>query len=151
MQNTNDLKEKLQNDLKQALLGKDSTAKTVIRQIMATVKNKEIEIKDTLDDTGILAVISTLVKQHKDSIEQFRKGGRDDLVHKELRELDVLQQYMPQQLSEDELEKIVVDSITELQLTSKKEMGQAMKVIMPKVKGRADGNQVKMLVQKHVS
>ncbi|MCP4373414.1 MAG: GatB/YqeY domain-containing protein, partial [Deltaproteobacteria bacterium] len=99
----------------------------------------------------VLKVISTSVKQHKESIEQFKKGGREDLVAKEQAELEILEFYLPQQLSEEEINALIKEAIEEVGATSMKDMGKIMKYIMPKTQGRADGKMINQLVKKQLS
>ena len=142
------LKETLQNEMKTALKAKDKIKLTTIRSIINAVKNFEINNKTELDDNGIEKIISTLLKQRKDSIEQFKAGGRQDLVEKEEKELEILRSFLPEQLSVDEVEKIIKDTISELGNVTKKDFGKVMKSVMVKVEGRADGKVVNQLVKK---
>ena len=100
-----------------------------------------------LDDAGVLAVLSKEVKQRRDSIEEFRKGGREDLVKQNEEEIAILMEYLPQQLSEDEVRSLVKEAVTASGASSPKDMGKVMKLLMPKVKGRADGKLVNDLVR----
>jgi uncharacterized protein YqeY len=133
------LKERLNNELKNALKEKQKIKLETIRAIINAVKNYEINNKTELDDSGIEKIISTLVKQRKDSIEQFKKGGREDLVKQEQEELEILLTFLPEQLTEDEIKKIVQETINEMGKVTKKEFGKVMKAIMPKLQNRADG------------
>ncbi len=141
------LQEQLTQDMKMAMKQKEQIRLTTIRQVRATIKNREIDLGKTLDDQEVIQVISTLVKQHKDSIEQFAKGGRQELVEKEEAELAILEAYLPQQLSEDEITALVKEAIAAVNAASMKEMGNVMKYIMPKVQGRADGKLVNQVVK----
>lgn len=143
------LKQKINEDLKSAMKSGDSFKRDVLRFLDSAVKNIEIEKKKRetgLDDAEILEVIARLAKQRKDSIEQYEKGGRADLVEKEKKELEILMQYMPQQLSEDELRVIVKETISAVGATSASDVGKVMGVVMGKVKGKTDGNAVKKIV-----
>ena len=104
-----------------------------------------------MEEGEVLKIIANQIKQRKDSIEQYRKGDREDLVQKEEQELEILQAYMPQQLSEEELEKLVAETIKEVGATSTKDLGKVMKVIMPRIAGRADGKVVNQMVRSHLS
>jgi hypothetical protein len=115
------------------------------------VKNREIELGEELSDEEVIKVISTLVKQHKDSIEQFQKGGRDDLVEKEQAELGFLESYLPQQLSEEGVKALVKEAIEAVSATSMKDMGKVMKYVMPKAQGRADGKVINQLVKEYLA
>ncbi len=141
------LKEQLMQDMKAAMKQKEQIRLGTIRQIRSTIKYKEIERKEELDDKGILKVISTLVKQHKDSIEQFTNGGRPELAEKEQAELRVLEAYLPQQMSEDDVKALVQEAIDAVGATSMKEIGKIMKYVMPKAQGRADGKLVNQFVK----
>ncbi len=145
------LKEQLNADLKTAMKEKAQTRLTTIRQIRATVTNREIELHKELDEAEVVQVITTLVKQHKDSIEQFAKGGRADLVAKEEAELRVLEAYLPKQLSEAELCVVVQEAIRTLNATSIKEMGAVMKSVMSQVQGQADGKLINQLVKQFLA
>ena len=145
------LKEQLNADLKTAMKEKAQTRLTTIRQIRATVTNREIELHKELDEAEVVQVITTLVKQHKDSIEQFAKGGRADLVAKEEAELRVLEAYLPKQLSEAELCVVVQEAIRALNATSIKEMGAVMKSVMSQVQGQADGKLINQLVKQFLA
>ncbi len=133
---------RLDEDLKTALKESDRLKLSAIRLVKAAVKNRQIEKGRDLSDEEILSVISTLAKQRRESIEQFSKGGRDDLAEQERRELAVLQVYMPRQLSPEELDSIILQAIQESQAKDEKDMGKIMKVLMPRVKGVADGKEV---------
>jgi uncharacterized protein YqeY len=145
------LSERLSDDLKKALKAGEKDTLSVIRMIKAAVKNKEIEKGAPLSDGEFYGVLVSLVRQRKDSIEQFSKGGRDDLVEKERRELSIVQSYLPHQLTEEELKEIIKDAIKETGASSQKDMGNVMKVIMPKIKGQVDGKVVSELVKKALS
>ena len=145
------LKEQFNADLKTAMKEKAQTRLTTIRQIRATVTNREIELHKELDEAEVVQVITTLVKQHKDSIEQFAKGGRADLVAKEEAELRVLEAYLPKQLSEAELCVVVQEAIRALNATSIKEMGAVMKSVMSQVQGQADGKLINQLVKQFLA
>ncbi|WP_026569906.1 MULTISPECIES: GatB/YqeY domain-containing protein [Sediminibacillus] len=146
------LVERLNQDMKQAMKNKDKQALSVIRMVKASLQNEAIKLgKDELSEEEELTVLSRELKQRKDSLQEFKEAGRDDLAEKLEDEIKVLQAYMPKQLTEEELEQIVQETIQEVGATSKKDMGTVMSAIMPKVKGQADGSQVNRLVQKHLS
>ncbi|RLL48040.1 GatB/YqeY domain-containing protein [Oceanobacillus piezotolerans] len=141
------LLETLNQDMKQAMKNKDKETLSVIRMIKASIQNESIKLgKDTLTEDEELTILSREVKQRKDSLQEFKSAGRDDLVIKVENELSVVKRYMPEQLSEEELIKIVQETIQELNASSKKEMGKVMSAVMPKVKGKADGTQIKDVV-----
>jgi uncharacterized protein YqeY len=145
------LKDQLTQDMKSAMKQKEPIRLSTIRLIRAGVKNREIELGEELSDEEVIKVISTLVKQHKDSIEQFQKGGRDDLVEKEQAELGFLESYLPQQLSEEGVKALVKEAIEAVSATSMKDMGKVMKYVMPKAQGRADGKVINQLVKEYLA
>ncbi len=136
----------LNNDLKEALKGGDRARADVIRGLKSDIKYKEIELKRPLQDEDVVAVLSTAAKKRRDSIEQFRAGGRSDLADKESRELEVITHYLPQQLSAAELDGIITAAIAAVGAKGPADIGKVMKEIMPKVKGRVDGNAVRELI-----
>lgn len=145
------LSEILSDDLKNALKTGQKDTLSVIRMIKAAVKNKEIEKGAALSDEEIHGVLMTLARQRKDSIEQFSKGNRQDLVEKETGELSIVQSYLPEQLTEEEVEEIIKNAVTESNANGAKDMGKVMKAVMVKVKGRADGRLVSALVKETLS
>lgn len=146
------LVERLNQDMKQAMKSKDKPTLNVIRMVKASLQNEGIKLgKDALSEEEELTVLTKELKQRKDSLHEFKAAGRDDLVETLTNEIKVLQVYMPEQLSNDELEKVVLQTIQEVNASSKKEMGKVMGALMPKVKGKADGTEVNKLVQKHLS
>lgn len=144
------LHEQLTQDLKTAMKNKDQVKLTTIRQIRATMKNREIEVGHELNEEELLKVIATLVKQHKDSIEQFQQGGRDDLVAKEQAELTILEAYLPQAMSAEEIAMLLTEAIAAVQATSAKDLGKVMKYLMPKTQGRVDGKLLNQLVKQRL-
>ncbi|MBT2214506.1 GatB/YqeY domain-containing protein [Virgibacillus dakarensis] len=146
------LLEQLNQDMKQAMKQKDKEKLSVIRMVKASLQNETIKLgKDQLSEDEELTILSRELKQRNDSLQEFKSAGRDDLVEKNQTEINILQEYMPTQLSDDELEAIVQSTIQEVNATSKSEMGKVMSAIMPKVKGKADGSKVNKLVQKHLN
>lgn len=139
---------KIDEDLKKALKDRDEDRLRVLRLFKTAIRNKEVELKRSLKENEYLQVATTLVKQRRESIEQFKKCGREDLVESEEKELKVLTEYLPPALSEEELIKIIKEAIHETGATGPKEMGNVMKVVMGKVAGRADGKIVSSLVVK---
>jgi uncharacterized protein YqeY len=142
------LAETLSDDLKKALKSGQKDVLWVIRMIKAAVKNKEIAKGSPLSDEEIHGVLMSLARQTKESIEQFSRGGRQDLAEKETRELAVVQSYLPKQLTEEEINKIIEDTIKETGANGPGDMGKVMKFIMAKIKGRADGKLASELVRK---
>ena len=143
------LKEKLTADMKEAMKAREEGRQRlgVIRMVRGAIRQQEIDGQKELDDDAVLAVISKEVKQRRDSIEEFKKGGREDLVAQNEAEIAVLMAYLPQQMAEGEIRKLVQDAITATGASSPKEMGKVMKELMPKVKGRADGKLVNQIVR----
>lgn len=142
------LKAKIEQDLLQALKAKDAVKVSTLRMLKAAIKNKEIDLRKELDDAQTTAILSTAVKQRKESIEQFKKGGREDLVKKEEVELALVEGYLPKSLSESEILSVVEAAIKETGAQGAKDMGKVMKAVMAKTAGRADGKVVSTLVQK---
>jgi len=147
------LKEKLTADMKEAMKAREEGRQRlgVIRMVRGAIRQQEIDGQKELDDDAVLAVISKEVKQRRDSIEEFKKGGREDLVAQNEADIAVLMAYLPQQMAEGEIRKLVQDAITATGASSPKEMGKVMKELMPKVKGRADGKLVNQIVRELLS
>lgn len=141
------IKAKLSELMKSSMKSGDKDTLAYARNLHAAIRKKEIDDRVDLDDAGVLKIISTSVKQRQDSIEQFKQGGREDLVAKEQAELKFLQSFMPVQMDEAEIRKIVEWAVAEAKATSPKDMGNVMKVLMPKVQGRADGKLVNQVVK----
>lgn len=133
---------RLDEDLKTALKKSDKLKLSVLRMAKAAVKNQQIDKGRELHDEEILAIFSTLAKQRRESIEQFSKGGRDDLVQQESQELAILQSYMPAQLSAGEIDDMILQAIKESSAKSEGDMGKVMKILAPRIKGVADGKWV---------
>lgn len=145
------LQNKLKEDMKQAMKNKDKETLSVIRMLRASLQNEAIKLGvDELSADDELSILSRELKQRKDSLEEFKSANREDLVEKLEAEIVVLQSYMPEQLSEEELIEIVQTTIQEVNATSKQDLGKVMGAIMPKVKGKADGALINKLVQKHL-
>jgi len=142
------LKERIDSEIKEAMRKRDELETNVLRMLKSAVRYKEVEPGGKpLDDTGVLAVIQTLVKQRRDSAEQFRAGGRPELAEKEEKEILRLQQYLPAQLSAAELDAEVAAAVAEVGAKGPGDMGAVMKVLRPKVAGRADGKAVSEAVK----
>jgi uncharacterized protein len=141
------LLQKLDDDLKSSLKASDKLRLSVVRMAKAAIKNRQIDKGSELSDDDIIAVLSTLAKQRKESIEMFAKGGREDLAEKERQELGILQSYLPLQLTPEELESIILEAIQESSAKGTQDMGKVMRLIMPKVKGVADGKTVNQRVK----
>ena len=140
--------DRLNHDLKEAMRSKDKVRLSVIRMVKGAMQNEAIQFKkDMLTEDEALTVLLREVKQRKDSLQEFEKANRQDLAAKLQEELQILDEYMPEQLSEDELRKIVSQAIEETGATSKKDIGKVMSYVLPKVKGKADGGMVNKIVQ----
>lgn len=129
---------------------KDTVRKSVITLIRAAIKQYEVDNRIELSEEGVIDIISKQLKQRNDSLVEFEKANREDLIEEAKSEIQVLEAYLPQQLSETELEKIVVDVISEVGATSMKDMGKIMTIIKPKTAGRADGRKINELVKKNL-
>ena len=141
------LYERLDSDVKCALKEGSSLKVSVLRMALSAIKTLQIEknIK-SLDDDGVIQILQRQAKQHRESIDQFGKGGRQDLVDKEKSELKILDEYLPQQLSEEELMVLVKAAIADTGAVAKTETGKVMKAVMEKAKGKADGKTINKLV-----
>ncbi|NLL04457.1 MAG: GatB/YqeY domain-containing protein [Clostridiaceae bacterium] len=144
------LKERLLDDMKAAMRDKDTIRKNTIQMARSAVLQVEKDNKITLDDDGIIEVIAKEVKKRRDSLPDYEKAGRQDLVDNLKIEIDVLLQYLPQQLTEVELEVIVKDAIQETGASSAKDIGMIMQSVLPKVKGRADGKMINQIAKKYL-
>ena len=143
--------ERLESDMVKAAKARDSERLGVIRFVRSRTKNRQIELKRELKDEDVVEVLARIAKQHKESIEQFQEGGRDELVERERRQLAVIEEYLPAQLGEQELLEILSEVIEETGAAGPRDIGVVMKTIMPRVKGRADGKMVKTLVQSQLT
>jgi uncharacterized protein YqeY len=143
--------EKLDAELKEALKSGDELKVSVIRMIKASLKNKSIEKMGILTDDDILSVLSSMAKQRRESIEQFASAGRTDLAEKEKKELEIVQSYLPKQLSLQEIDEIIRSAIKECNASSPGDMGKVMKIVTPKTKGTADGRVVSERVKELLS
>ena len=132
------LKERVTEDMKAAMRAKDSERLGTIRMITAAIKQREVDERIALDDSQVLSVIEKMIKTRKESIVQFKSGGREDLVARETKEIELLQAYLPAQLSESEVDALIAAAIAESGATSIKEMGKAMALLKQKAQGRTD-------------
>lgn len=138
MNNSISLKAKIQNDMKEAMRARDKSRLAVIRFLLAAIKQREIDERITLNDAQIITVIEKQIKQRRDSIAQYEAANRTELAEKEKFELGILQTYMPEPLSEDDLDKLIQTTITETQATSMRDMSKVMGNLKTKIEGRAD-------------
>ncbi len=143
-----ELSQRIEEALKEAMKARDENRLNAVRLLMTALKVKEKEIKRSLKEGEIQQVISGQIKQRRDAIEQYGKADRQDLAAREEEEIRVLQGFLPEPLSEEELERIVTEAVSEVGATSARDMGRVMKVLMPKVSGKADGKLVNELVRK---
>ncbi len=143
------IKDQLKDDLKTAMRAKEMDRVSVIRLLFSTIKNKEIEKgKDAeLTEDELLSVIVSAAKQRKESIDQYTQAGRNELAEKESRELEVLMQYLPKPLSEDELRSKVKEAISAAGITEMKQMGVVMKTLVPALRGQAEGAAIRKMLQ----
>ncbi len=146
------LEEKILNDYKQALKSKDKAKASSLNFLRSCLMNRAIALKKkSLQDDEVISVIKRMVRQYQDSIEQFKQGGREDLVAKETQELEILKAYLPPELSSNEIRQIIEEAVNQLKAKSMKDMGRVMKEVMAKVSSRADGKLVSDLVTQRLS
>lgn len=145
------LKKRLMEDLKTSMKNKDKIKKNAVTLIRSSIKQQEVDTRKDLNDDDIIEIISKQIKQKKNSIEDFKKGNREDLIELTKQEISILETYMPEQLSDDELEDIVKKAVEETEAKTKRDIGKVMSKVMPLVKGRADGNQVNKIVMKYLN
>lgn len=143
------LKQKLQDELKQSMLAKDEFKTSVLRLLISSINYFEIQkgIGYEATDEDVISIIQREIKQRNDSIEQYNKGNRRDLAEKEEKELQFLQTYLPEQMSEEEIRKLVDEAVSQTNAKAINEMGKVMGVLMPKIKGKADGSLVSRIVK----
>lgn len=148
------LKERLNADFKEAMKNKETVKKETISFVRAAIKQYEVDNREEIDDTGIAAILAKQVKMRKDALADFESAGRTDLVEAYNAEIEVLTEYMPKQLTADEIADIVKSTAADLGIeagSGKASMGKLMGATMPKVKGVADGNQVKVAVEQYLA
>lgn len=141
------LKDKLMDDLKESMKNKEQVKKSVVTLIRSAIKQKEVDERVELTDEDILSIISKQVKQRKDALEDFTKGGREDLIAQTKEEIEILSSYLPAQLTDEELETIIKQVMEKVGATSMKDMGKIMGMATPLVKGRADGRRINEMVK----
>ena len=145
------LEERLVEEMKQAMKSNEKLKLSTIRMVRSALKNKEIELRKKLEDEDIVKVIQAMVRKGEESVEQFQAGGRMDLVEKEKSEIEIMKSFLPQPLSQEEILKIIDQSIQETQASSLKDLGKVMKSVMPKMGGKADGKLINQLVKEKLS
>jgi len=142
------LKDQIKKDLIDALRNKDSEKSSVLRMLQSAIRNKEIDLRiDQISDEDALKVVAKEAKKRKESIESFAKGGRADLAEKEKKEFKLLEKYLPQQISDEEIEKYVTDVISQMSAT-KSDFGKVMGAAVKKIEGKADGTRIRSIVEK---
>ncbi len=146
-----ELQKRVNEDVKTAMRSKDKDRLGVLRLITAAFKQKEVDERIELDDTMVLAIMDKMTKQIRDSIQQFEQAGRDDLVAKEAFELEIIQEYLPAQLTEDEISQIITECVAASGAESAKDMGKVMGLLKPRLQGRADMGKVSGLVKQQLS
>jgi uncharacterized protein len=146
------LQEKIQSHLSDAMRSKDQLRLSVLRMMKTAVKNKEVEKMKPLEEAEVIAVLNTLVKQRKDSVEQFRKGSREELAQKEEAEIKIIEEYLPAAASDDEIRRAVEEAVQETGAASMKDMGKVMKATMSRLAGKTvDGSRVSQFVKEKLS
>jgi uncharacterized protein len=141
------LKDRIQQDVKDAMRAKEKTRLAAIRLITAAIKQREVDERIELDDAQVTAVLDKMSKQRRESISQFEKAGRDDLIAQEVMELEIIQSYLPEQLGEDEINALIDTAMQATGATSIKDMGKVMGQLKPKLQGRADMGAVSALIK----
>ena len=142
-----DLKNRITDDMKSAMRNKEKLRLLTIRTILAAIKQQEVDTRCELDDTDVLAILDKMCKQRRESITQFSKADRNDLVEQEEAELNIIQVYLPEPLTEDELQVLISDAMSETGASSMKDMGKVMSYIKPKAQGRADMAKVSGMIK----
>ncbi len=145
------LNERINSDMVAFMKSKDSFSLGVVRMVKGAIQLEKINLKRDLNDEEVIAVLSKQIKMRNDSINEFTKAGRDDLVEQYKKEIEVLNKYMPEQLSSDEVEKIIDEAFAKINPTSGKDMGLIMKEVSPKLKGRADMGKVNAIIKEKLS
>ena len=142
------LKERIQSDMKNAMRARNQQLLDAIRFILSIIKQKEIDERITLDDAQVMAILEKLIKQRKDAIDQFKQANREDLIAKEMFELNLLQSYLPEPLSEEAVNELIQQAIQESGATSIRDMGKVMTILKPQIQGKADMGQISAIVKK---
>ncbi|MCG8378941.1 MAG: GatB/YqeY domain-containing protein [Proteobacteria bacterium] len=146
-----DIKDQINEDVKTAMRGKDKERLAALRLIQAAFKQKEVDERIELNDEQTIAILDKMAKQHRDSIDQFKQAGRDDLVNKEQFELDIIEAYLPEQLSEYEIKQMIEQAISDTGAETMKDMGKVMGVLKGKLQGRADMGKVSGLIKSRLT
>jgi uncharacterized protein YqeY len=141
------LRQRINDDVKEAMRARQKERLGTLRLILAAIKQKEVDERVEIDDPAVLTVLDKMARQHRDSIEQFRSAGRDDLVAKEQSELEIVAGYLPQPLSDEQVRELITAAISETGAASVKDMGRVMAVLKPRLQGRTDMGQASALVK----
>ena len=144
------LKSQLESDLKNAMRERDKAKRDALRMLLAAIKQEEVDNRHTLDDEGVTAVLSRQMKQRRESIADYEKAGQPDQVEKERYEMNLIEGYLPQMMSQEEIEPIVAQIISDLGVTDMKGMGQVMGQVMAQLQGKADGRLVSQIVRQRL-
>ena len=144
------LKKRINNDLKDSMRSGDKTTRDVLRLLNSDIKNLEIEKSGEINEDEIIGIIKRNIKRRKDSIEQYEKGNREDLAVQEKKELKILEKYMPEQMSEEEIKKIVIDVIKKSEASGASGFGKVIGIVMKETKGMADGNMVSRIIKEEL-
>ncbi len=145
------LKDKLMDDLKESMKNKEQVRKSVVTLIRSAIKQKEVDERVEVSEEDVLVIIQKQLKQRKDALEEFKKAQREDLILQTEQEIDILTQYLPKQLTDDELESIIRDIINQIGATTMKDMGKIMGLATPKVQGKADGKRINEVAKKFLN
>ncbi len=146
-----DIKTKISEDVKLAMRSKDKDRLAALRLILAAFKQKEVDDRITLDDQQSTAILDKMAKQHRDSIEQFGQANREDLIKKEQQELEIIESYLPEKLSENEINSLIQNAISSTSANSLKDMGKVMAILKTELRGRADMGEVSRLIKTKLS
>jgi len=144
------LKKEIDNDFILAYKAKDTSKVSVLRMIKAEIKNKEIETKTELTDQDIFALLQKQIKQREESAAAYKQGGRDDLSAEEVKEIEIIKHYLPEELSDEDLSKIIEEAIKKIDAKSPADFGKVMGLVMPQTKGRASGLRVQAMVKEKI-
>lgn len=145
------MREKIMNDIKEAMKSQDKEKLSVLRMVKGAIQLEEISKKQELDDNDVIAVVAKQIKTRKESITEFEKGNRTDLVEKTQSEIKILEAYMPEQLSEEEINKVIDEAVEQVNPQAPSDMGKVMGIVTPKLKGRADMSLVSKLVKEKIA
>ncbi len=146
-----DLKQRIIEDMKSAMRSKEKLRLLTVRTMLAAIKQQEVDTREEVNDTAILVILDKMCKQRRESISQFKKADRNDLVEQEEAELEVIQVYLPEPLSDDELQALVAEAMAETGASSMRDMGKVMSFIKPKAQGRADMGKISAIIKSQLS